>query len=85
MDKGKSIDASNRRAKNRSNTCNSMGANDSMGKGISMDASTSMYISNGRFTINKKDASKSREVNNEVIENICLFKGTVQRDGSGRK
>ncbi len=40
LDKSKSMDASNSRANKRRNTCNSLGASDSMVKGTSEDPVT---------------------------------------------
>jgi hypothetical protein len=49
-----------------------MGASNNMDKGKNIDARNRMDISISRVTINSKDATNSREANNEVFENIGL-------------
>jgi hypothetical protein len=68
MDKGNSMDASDIRASNRRNNCNSKGASHNMdiGQGKSMEASNSKDIRNSR------DVSNSREDNNKDVEIIGL-------------
>ncbi len=72
-----------RRANNKSNTCNSMCATNSMDTSNSwanfrrktcnsMGASKSMDIGNNKVIINSKDASNSRDATNEDGENIIL-------------
>jgi hypothetical protein len=82
MDKGKSMDATNSRAGNRRNTCNSIGSINSMDKGKSKD-NTNSRAGNRRNTCNSMGASismdKGKSMDATLIKKKIKFSSHIRK------